>query len=585
MNGISDNTTFNRPNPVVTAPIQPVTPPLPVQSAPPRLQPTDRFTPSAPEEGQGRMPNFLGALQQNFGVDTSSKTDTSPVAAAGATNPQADPYFSYPGVPWTDHSKSIAWTPGSKGESPTQANQAITNGYIDLNGHMQNYLQGDPNGPKLPELADWTTFGKYASREAGEQIRNLEDKKRFEAGDIEAGRRMQRNMTNLTTAQQAAGMGLGSLQESSSKIDPQNLAANPLNEVGKTLGNTVADAAIVGPDAMLNALVKGNNGIYNNFAPAYDAFLKGEASGQDGLKSLAEAGYTPGSKNDPQGFITSALTNYKEARQLGLQAQQESDPTKRQQLLDQRKQLVSEANLNLGNQEQMEVIQQPGVFGDPIVARNIGAIGGTMAVNDANGQTPLLPDGGNWSDFQTRMGFKEVEPGSQGAMEIRDPQGQLHHYAVDPNAKGTISDYFNQNTDGPRAAKLNSSNPRSLYEPTTSVSGSYLDETARHLNHGNYGQAASSTATALATGGAEILESGGQAVAGIGRDIETAGADFAGQGINQGGLVGAAKFGLGVGATMAGEVADIGGYAVDKVGGGLKFSSEVAKILWDDLWR
>lgn len=418
----------------------------------------------------------IGGVQkevENSRPETSRPNQTGSIAEPKQTEPadtakpnQAkvkDPGFQYDGVPHVDHTASIDWEPGSNKMSPTQANDDITANYAKLNESMQRYLAGDPNGPELPPLADWTTFGKYASREAGEQIRNLEDVALAKSGDPAAARRIAQNMTGEEAIPQAVGMGLGHAQ------DIAENAANPLQA-----GKEIAEAWKT-PDTMLDALVRGNNGIYDNFAPAYDAFLRGEANGGKGLEELEKAGYGPSVKGkegsqDRQGFIYDSLAKYKEARELGLQAQQETDPAKRKELLDKRTGLVSQANLDLGNQEQMEVIQRGDIFGKREVSENIQAIGGTMAMHDANGTHKLLPNGGDWSDFATRMGYKEVPQGTPGSQQIKDLDGNIHTYKVDPGAKGSISDYFNNNTTGPNAEKLNSGQPRPLYEKDLSDS-------------------------------------------------------------------------------------------------------------------
>ena len=531
--------------------------------------------------------SLLGSFSDNFArppVDEAgappagSPNTDSPAGGAPAPAAQPDPYFKYAGVPWKDHSASIGWQPGSNRESPTQANQAITNGYMDLNKAMQDYLKGDPNGPKLPPLADWSTFGKYASREAGEQIRNLEDAQRAKSGDLEAARRLQKNTTNLESIGQAAALTGDALGHQLGDVKPLDAALNPLGEAGKVAGGTVGDMAFTTPGTMLDALVRGNNGIYNNFAPAYDAFLKGESDGSGGMEALKKAGYYPGSESDPQGFISNSLAKYQEARDLGLQAQQETDPAERDKLLQQRKDLVANANLNLGNQEQIEVIQQPGVFGNPEVAQRIGALGGTMSVHDANGATPLLPNGGNWADFATRMGYKDVPPGTDGEMNIRHPNGDVHNYAVDPTQKGTIADYFTQNLEGSRAAKLNDSNPAPLYAPTTTNSGVQADGLARDLNRGNYADALGKAGSLPVIAGGDLAAYGGDQIAQAGTREAVTGAVRMANAYRRGEPMnfvrGSAELGVGA-------VVNTGGRVLHSAGENLSFAGQVMGTMWD----
>lgn len=542
----------------------------------------------AGEAGESESP-LLGGLSSNFSAAPNSSIpeptagqpdEAAPEKPADQNPAQPDPHFKYDGVPWKDHSESIGWTPGSKRESPTQANEAITAGYMDLNKGMQDYLKGDPNGPKLPELADWSTFGKYASPLAGEQIRNLQDVELAKSGDLEAARRLQKNATNLETINQGLALTTDSLSGNAANVKPLDAALNPLGETGKVLGETAGDLAFTTPSTMLDALVRGNNGIYNNFAPAYDAFLKGEADGTGGMEALKAAGYEPGSDKDRQGFISDSLGKYKEARDLGLQAQKETDPARRDELLKQRQSLVETANLNLGNQEQIEVIQQPGVFGHPEVAKRIGALGGTMSMHDANGTTPLLPNGGNWSDFATRMGYKEVPEGTEGAMKIRHPDGKVHNYQVDPTQKGTISEYFTQNLSGPRAAKLNNSNPQSLYRPTTSNSGSQADGLARDLNRGNYTDAVGKAASLPVIAGGDLTAYGGDKLSQAGDRKAVTGAVRMAQAWQKGETLNMVRGGaeLGLGAVASG-----GGRVMRSAGENISFGGQVMGTMWDML--
>lgn len=545
----------------------------------------DNFSAQAPaEDGPAEQPGAPAADQPDQAQQPAAPAGpAAPAAPEQPAQPKAeakpDPYFKYDGVPWKDHSASIGWTPGSKRESPVQANEAITEGYKNLNEAMQRYLAGDPNGAKLPPLADWSTFGKYASREAGEQIRNMQDATTFlHNGDIEAARRLQKNMTNPESIEQALALAKDRFGDSVAGANPVNAALNPLNETGKVAGNAVGDLAFTTPNTMLDALTRGNNGIYNNFAPAYDAFLKGEANGTGGIKALEEAGYKPGSKEDPQGFIHGALSDYKQARELGLQAQQEKDPAKRDALLAQRQALVEKANLNLGNQEQIEVIQKPGVFGNPEVAKRIGSLGGTMNIHDANGTFPLLPNGGNWADFATRMGYKEVPPGTAGAMNIRHPDGKMHTYQVDPNAKGTISDYFTQNLSGPRADKLNRSNPAPLDSPSTINSGYQADMLARDLNRGNYSAAVGKAASLPVIAGGDLAAFGGKELSQSGDAVANTGANRLVRGYASGSpmqmLRGTAELG-------AGTVVGTGGRVLKSAGENISFGGQVIGTLWD----
>lgn len=81
---------------------------------------------------------------------------------AGTSGPGA-----YQGVDIADFRAARGWQPGDRTLSGTTANRRITATYATLDQGMQAYL-GEPMVP------NWATFGKFASRTAGDQIIRLE---------------------------------------------------------------------------------------------------------------------------------------------------------------------------------------------------------------------------------------------------------------------------------------------------------------------------------------------------------------------------------------------------------------------------
>ncbi|MOA40354.1 hypothetical protein D3C78_1622200 [compost metagenome] len=89
-----------------------------------------------------------------------------------------------------------------------------------------------------------------------------------------------------------------------------------------------------------------------------------------------------------------------------------------------------------------------------------------MVMTDANGTHKLLPNGGNWAEFATRMGFSEVPAGSVAdAFVVTDHQGVTHHYVEHPDARrreGTIAQYFADDLTGDRARAMIAGTPTPL---------------------------------------------------------------------------------------------------------------------------
>lgn len=387
-----------------------------------------------------------------------------------------------------------SWTPGSTGLSGVDANRMINETYNALDQQFSRFL-GDP------PTANWMSFGKYASREAGTQIQNLEAAlealetlKQVDGSmgnDERAVGALIEVMTSDRMLEQAVRMAFEVGEDvdmrtflTSALLGPPGTAVVP----GVVAGADFANRMIGALGGLREAMVTGNTRIYENIARPYDVFMQAESRGEDGLAALRAAGYdgphagqtfTSDRVRDPQGFVISAFEKYKEASIRADQASilEQEDPVGNRARIDalraERQTLIHEANLLIGMQEQLTILQAPDIFGDPMVSRLLGAMSGTMSLTDANGRHELLPGSSpstaNWADFETRMGLREVPAGTAGAIGARMPDGSTRHFQPTYPA-GTISEYFQSNYTGAAAQNLISSPPRpieTLYEHST----------------------------------------------------------------------------------------------------------------------
>lgn len=333
---------------------------------------------------------------------------------------------SYPGVPLPDLSAARTWTPGAKTLDGSTANRTVTETYTRLDAGMSAYLGA-------PAAANWMSFGKYASREAGGQILRMEE------------------MLKICYRLDADSL-VDSLQDLAK--EPGLLGAQGMKLLSISKGNPVE--FVKNTKRMHDALVYGNTGVFADIAPAYDTFLRATAAGQDPIAALKRAGYGQGPK-DPQGFLLEAFSGYRRAKALGDRAALATGEAKKN-LLAERLEAVHRANVLVGIHEQMVVIQGPQIFGDPQVYKLLEALSSEMVMTDANGTLELLPHGGNWADFATRMGFSEVPAGAVAdAFVVTDHAGVTHHFVMHPDATkraGTIGQYFADALSGDRAATM-----------------------------------------------------------------------------------------------------------------------------------
>lgn len=326
-----------------------------------------------------------------------------------------------------------AWRPGGEALSGTTANRRITDAYDARDKAMSAYLG-------TPAVCNWLTFAKYASASAGKQIAELETLQAALAGDpIAIGRALLNGVKKL--ARPAEVVALGRLVHAEFRRYEETLAEqgrsfSPLAQLGflAYLNRSL--------DRLRDALVAGNTGVYENVLPAFDYFLAAERRGEDGRAALREAGYG-GGPHDPQGLILAAFSRYRQAHALRQEAARASG-TARDDLIARRDALIREANLLLVTNEQIEIVQGADVFGQRQVRRLVDQMGSPPPLVDPTGAYPLLPDGGNWTDFSTRMGFRKVHEGRPGALTIEGPAGVVRSYAPAPREEreGTIYSYF-----------------------------------------------------------------------------------------------------------------------------------------------
>lgn len=364
--------------------------------------------------------------------------------------------------------------------SGADANTTIVDTYAQFDKQFTSYLGNPP-------VANWTTYGKYAAREAGQEIVRLEVEMRALSLNHPDGQSIISAAQDVIRRPQLLGhCGKALVEDAAHKA---NLSLSDLSVLACGTGGVFSlfgflprVFAFIGfllqDLKILHAgLLRAHVGIYDNFAPAFDTFLQAESKGQDGVAAVKQK-VADGTLSDPNGLLVDALTNYQQAHVLGQEAAMAPDAATKQKLTDARTALVERGNLLIGTQEQYGVAQQA-AFDDPRFKELMGRLTGDLFVRDANG-THHLENTGNWADFATRMGFVEVPASVAGRaftsnadpngkyIKLTDPQGKMHFYAKNPDPKkvqGTVVDYFNQGATGEAAAKNIAGTPPALEVP------------------------------------------------------------------------------------------------------------------------
>jgi hypothetical protein len=390
-------------------------------------------------------------------------------------------------------------------------------------------------------------------------------------------------MANGDAAEQGLKMGASTVVRNASNESALQTATLPAFTAGKVAGETAGDTVRT-MGKMRDILVEGNTVIHDSAGRAYDAFLKGESSGVGGMESLKKAGYYPGSKDDPMGMYTEAFGQYKQARDLGLEAQKEKDPSKRDALVQQREDLMKNANIKLFIHEQKS-LEQPHMYGDKDMKAAVQSIGGSMVLEDPHGRYSLLPKGGDWTDFNSRMGFKEVKSGTPGAISVPNADGTTTNYQVDPNAVGTVSHYSNSRTAGSLAPALSSNQPAPLIQAPTTATGKGVDRIGTAIDNGNYVQALGNAAQLPERLTADGLQMGGQGLSssGVGSGVSAI-QQYAANSVDTPGL-GDDVARLGAAAKLGVAGAKFGaGQAMQAAGSTLNTAIEARDWLWNKLF-
>lgn len=428
-----------------------------------------------------------------------------------------------------DISEAQKWKPGEEGLTGVQSNKIINTTYDNVDRIFGEYLN-----TKEP-VANWMTFGKYASNESGMQIKTIEGTiealktlSNFNSSkkdNIKAVMAFSGVLSNPATRTQGIIMGVQIARNMSSNSLIQNMLINNIKRMSESGADTMA-AGVLGAGLLAlpginnaigkainemgtlhSGLVEGNTMIYKNIVPAFEIFLDAEKSGKDGVKALKDNGYgKPSAPNDkktfvddtakdPQGFLLEGFTAYKQAKT----AFDKGDKIKGQELMH-------KGNLLIGAQEQLCILQKDTIFGGGI-SKMVDAMSGTMYITDGQGKknpllnTKLTDDGKipveerlkaiknildskgtqqkGWSDFEVRMGLKEVTKGTQGAIEIRMPPksgtsvGEAKFFVQrdlkDPLAQGTITKYFSDGLSGANAKRNIADKPREMTQLYTST--------------------------------------------------------------------------------------------------------------------
>lgn len=374
--------------------------------------------------------------------------------------------FGYSAAPLVDLRPARQWTPWRGGLCGVQANAHIVATYQALDTAMARYLGA-------PSLSSWVSFAKYAAREVGSWIRLLETLLRLSqpvSGPGDFARRLHLGGSLLRLAREDGLLApftgpLWARLEGQPRQGGLPSLSAPLRLAGPLLeqGWTVR-----------NGLVEGNTELYHRLAFAFDVFLRAEGEGRSGVAVLQEA-VASGRLEDPLGHLLSGFSLYQEAHRLGARARGVSQE-RRRVLESRRRSLVLEANLRIAVQEQSLVLHRLTIFAHPVLHAMMGCIpqgqlqltlaalpGGTGYHRFA-----MLPEGGNWADFEVRMGFQDVTDAAERPMAcfpviLPGQPGEVRHYQVDLHRPGTVVDLFSRYLDGPACELLLRGRPRGIH--------------------------------------------------------------------------------------------------------------------------
>lgn len=349
---------------------------------------------------------------------------------------------------------------------PVPRNHAINQSYHAFGREMAKYLGA-------PLVSNWCTYGQHASREAGQQINNLQAGLKILADAIpiltglatptnplgfsRALLRVQPTLRRVFALLNEDGLMRQSLQLALAKagitqgeIDglinafhesatmewsdliPGQRIAEDVELAGRAVALAIKlgiglPAVIRAVQKVFNNMVQGNREIYENIAPAYAHYLRAALRATNGAVDPSGLPFA----RDTGGFVAAAFGKYSEARAVAVRIAAGGGAAS---LIAQRNALVHEANLLIGYQEQL-VILQP-IF--DTMLPELASMDGTMVIRDPNG-THQLTNG--WGNFYTRMGLRSAGfPANPAAIRAR--RLPTLHPTGSPGAKGTISAYF-----------------------------------------------------------------------------------------------------------------------------------------------
>lgn len=431
--------------------------PTPAAAAPPEVGAPIRVADA--NASQGRLPGRSAELMRSLAGSLDDLTVPPP-----------------PDVDTHGQMAEVAGSEAVRENSGETMNAEVTENYHEIGTRLDEYLAH-------PGVVNWPQIGQHASATAGEAIQPLESVLKGDVGGLKQmlvsgeffGLFKDFGLPLLFKSIQEHGlkelMDLSPWKMATTFGKNLGLAKDMIQKLPELLSNPQDAAKILGKDALEmvtnvlapllpdkivgqlfsdlgvlhEGLVATNANIHNDFAPAFDAFLDAESQGSDGVAAV-RAMVASGELKDPSGLVVDALACYQQARLT-------SDPAAKRALIER-------ANMLIAMHEQHHVAQP--AFADQRFQELCAVVSQDLVMSDPSGDYPLLPQGGNWADFETRMGMAEV-PASEaearftsnddpscGLYRVTDEDGGHRYYELKPSAEreGTISGYFDHLAQG-----------------------------------------------------------------------------------------------------------------------------------------
>lgn len=356
-------------------------------------------------------------------------------------SPRSRSPFRYTPCPPPEVRSARRWRPGREGLRGGAANALITARYHALDGAFAAYL-GEPS------VAAWVTFAKYSSRQVGEWI-----------GALEAWMTMVAAVSDGSVSR-----GLSAARDLWLALEPAEVRDGALDLLRAALRG--AFPVMASPGALVavrDALVEANTEIFSRIGLTFHTFLDAESRGEDGRDAIA-ALVREARVEDPMGHLARAFARYRSAARLG-QLASASSRGDRAVLHALRRLLVGDANWLIALQEQAS-IQRPTIFDHPLVRAVLGSVQPGKMRLPLSPRAPhdaftLLPAGGNWADYATRMGLDEIAlgPDAADATVVHFERG-ARAFVPAIGRTGTILDLFSRYLEGPAGELLQRDAPR-----------------------------------------------------------------------------------------------------------------------------